>query len=128
MLFPKTLYLIKKYIKKYFIGNIWHGKWSTMFGRFLMKGIPGSQIYFYYSKNVSKKFHDDWWKKKKISPAENNSVFKGLKEIKTWLKPSVATELTLVIAMRTIAKINFKIILNFFILNHDLILWKSRIL
>ncbi len=45
MLFPKTL--------PYFIGSIWHGKWSTIFGGFWMKGIPGSNIYFYYSKTIS---------------------------------------------------------------------------
>ena len=52
--------------------------------------------------------------------------YKGKNKLKLD-KPSVSTELTLVIAMRTIAKINFKIILNFFFSNHDLMLYKSRI-
>ena len=73
-----------------FIDNIWHGKLSTIFGRFWMKGIPVSKIYFYYSKMTSEKFHDDWCKKIILNPAENNSIHKGLNILlKKWSKSIV---------------------------------------
>ena len=53
---------------------------SAIFGRFWMKSIPVSKLYFYYSKMISEKFHDDWFKKNNFfSPAENNSGYKGLR-------------------------------------------------
>ena len=39
--------------------------------------FPESKIYFYYSKIISEKFHDDA-KKIFFPPVENNSVLKGL--------------------------------------------------
>jgi hypothetical protein len=51
-----------------------------------------------------------------FSPAENDPGFKRFNRNQKWTKPSVATELTLFIAMRTIEKITLKIILNFFVL------------
>ncbi len=78
ILFPKRLCL-----NDLFIDNIYHGKWSTIFGQFWMKGVQGSKIYFYYSKMISKKFHVDWWKIF-FSLAENNLVHKRL--IINWKK------------------------------------------
>ena len=61
--FSLTLYSLGNHICQqtlnFIIENIWHGKWSTIFGRFWMKGIPESKIYFHYSKLISEKIHDD---------------------------------------------------------------------